>query len=132
MPFTTKLYLQLSIFTVVTLVRYNVLDTAQITTLFYPLSEPSEVNHQLNSLAQKLGVLFPGKLRRSLLGKPFTNAMKKHILDTLKENNQNLPENSYLKRKRKDEENRRNRDYLLSLFEENDDDFIFLGFDTQS
>ena len=58
--------------------------------------------------------------------------MKKHILDTLKENNQNLPENSYLKRKRKDEENRRNRDYLLSLFEENDDDFIFLGFDTQS
>ena len=58
--------------------------------------------------------------------------MKKHILHTLEESNRNLPENSYLKRKRIDEENRRNRDYLLSLFEENDDDFIFLGFDTQS
>ena len=74
----------------------------------------------------------PREIKEIAFRKPFTNAMKKHILDTLKENNQNLPENSYLKRKRKDEENRRNRDYLLSLFEENDDDFIFLGFDTQS
>ena len=41
--------------------------------------------------------------------------MKKHILDTLKENNQDLPENSYLKRKRKDEENSRNRDSIFSI-----------------
>ena len=69
----------------------------------------------------------PNNLKEIAFRKPFSKQLKKDIITKMKKSVENLPPNSYLTNKRK-KENKDNFDLKL-IFDENDDSFIFIGFD---
>jgi len=70
----------------------------------------------------------PNDIKDIAFRKPFTVSMKRHILNIIKETNPSSSESSYLKLKRQNEEKLRKRNELKLIFDEDDENFNFLGF----
>ena len=74
----------------------------------------------------------PVKLKNIAFKEPFSKKMKDFILIEQRKSNTNLPENSYLKKKKqKAAEEKEKRSEMLNFFNETNEDFILIGFDQE-
>ena len=69
----------------------------------------------------------PNDLKEIAYRKPFSKRLKKFILDKQREDNENLPENSYLNEKHTKKKNKMKADYV-EMFASDSDEPDFVGF----